>query len=140
MPVLPGNGNSNISNHYVFNDTDLTTGENYLYRIEQVDYDGQSNYSKIITVRAGSSNDQWTIYPNPMQNQITIHSQKLLQNLEGSIELIDNNGKIVFSENHLFLDENIFKINIGDIPSGVYSLLIRNGNGEVLLIKRMVCD
>lgn len=54
---IPGKGNSSSIHQYSFTDYDANTGVGY-YRIKQVDFDGQSSYSEIISV----SNHGWGVY------------------------------------------------------------------------------
>ena len=61
-----GNGNSNSPKNYSYVDDNITTGS-YLYRLKQIDNDGQFEYSKTIEVNFGAPNkfELSQNYPNP---------------------------------------------------------------------------
>ena len=50
---VTGNGNSTVSHSYEFDDYKIELGETYYYRLKQVDYDGQFEYSNIVSVSFG---------------------------------------------------------------------------------------
>ncbi len=59
---VPGAGNSVSRQHYQFNDMHPFKGLNY-YRLRQEDWDGRSDYSKVVGVRF--TFDMPDVYPNP---------------------------------------------------------------------------
>lgn len=61
--------NSSIMRNYDFTDPSPVAGRNY-YRIKQVDCDGKNSYSKTLTVNFAASG--FSVYPNPVLNQLTI--------------------------------------------------------------------
>jgi len=68
-----GNGNSNSPKDYSYEDKDLTAGK-HLYRLKQIDNDGQFAYSKIVEVLFTKSLD-YTLnqnYPNPFNPTTSI--------------------------------------------------------------------
>lgn len=135
---VDGKGNSNILHEYNFNDEIIEMGERYYYRLRQIDLDGRSEYSKIITLQTGQSDKYWTIFPNPVRDIITITSAQLTQEIEGLIQILDVNGSIVFEEVCLFQKEQEVKVSIGHLSSGVYSLLLSDNKGQFLTVKTMI--
>lgn len=77
---------------YSFDDNHPTLGSNF-YRLKQVDFDGQHEYSQVVVARANSSTEV-QIYPNPASNRIFIISDN---NEAAVVSLIDQNGQNVFS-------------------------------------------
>lgn len=55
---------ANTTNSYSIRDTAVTPGKTYLYRLRQVDYDGQVQYSSLVTATLAEHSDL-LIYPNP---------------------------------------------------------------------------
>jgi hypothetical protein len=68
---VKGMGWSSDISHYSFSDDELPnySGDIY-YRIKQVDFNGQYDYSKVLKAKSGTSSNpvttpQWRAYPNP---------------------------------------------------------------------------
>ncbi len=67
-----------------------------------------------------------SIYPNPIQNELTISGEN------GLIELVDLTGKILISKEHY----NYTILNVSDLNSGSYILKLTSENGT--LIQKLV--
>ena len=67
-----------------------------------------------------------SIYPNPIQNELTISGEN------GTIELFDVSDKLLISKKHL----NFSVLNVSDLNSGSYILKLTNENGS--LIQKLV--
>jgi len=67
-----GNGNSSSINQYTFNDKELKLSGIYLYRLKQIDFDGQFSYSneKEIDFISPQQFELFQNYPNPF-NPVT---------------------------------------------------------------------
>jgi hypothetical protein len=70
---VKGHGNSTDKKTYSFKDYEVQDKTNY-YRLRQVDFDGKSEFSKIVSVSSKSINSIWTIYPNPAKHILRINS------------------------------------------------------------------
>jgi hypothetical protein len=69
-----------------------------------------------------------TIYPNPTSDRVKIN---YIGRSDGAalIQIIDENGKEVWSKKSLcFIGENMEEFNSENLPSGVYSVIIQQGN------------
>lgn len=76
---IEGAGNSSSLLEYSTIDNKSNAGTTY-YRLKQTDFDGQFEYSKVKSVNTDEiENYQITIFPNPVNNQITIlgHSTEI---------------------------------------------------------------
>lgn len=62
------------------------------------------------------------IYPNPVQNDLTISAQHSMN----SIELIDASGKVI---QHFELSNNTFVMNVSELSAGTYQLLVKSDFG-----------
>ena len=68
---MQGHGNSNSPKEYSFTDKNLTGGTNFVYRLKQIDNDGQYEYSKEIEVEVVPKDiNLLQNYPNPF-NPVT---------------------------------------------------------------------
>ncbi len=72
-------------------------------------------------------NVQFSIYPNPVKNIITVQSQHMfLKNT--SILVFDINGKLVTSKT-IDVDNSNIPVNVSNLNSGTYFLTIQNNDG-----------
>jgi len=114
-----GNGNTNSLIEYRFSSVKRTNG--LLYRIKQVDFDGNYEVYGPVTFDCNLQNNITTLYPNPAKNEIFIDNA--LIDGAAKYEIFNSNGQIVkvgvISSNHHVL-------NISDLKSGKYVLKTQN--------------
>ncbi|GJM36511.1 MAG: hypothetical protein DHS20C18_55120 [Saprospiraceae bacterium] len=123
---LQGAGNANTINNYQFVDKNPKPGTNY-YRLKQVDFDGQFEYSRVVSV--DFKNETLNIMhlaPNPLNDFLEITmTQELAEGAQ--FYIFDLNGKMVYQDswpvNHLKQ-----KIYLNNLPSGIYQLKMITGN------------
>ena len=66
---VDGQGNSVQPVYYSFNDNEVETGQDYFYRLRQIDFNGQESLSEIAHVRLRSDqNSSVLVSPNPLTN------------------------------------------------------------------------
>ncbi|WP_425391371.1 T9SS type A sorting domain-containing protein [Ekhidna sp.] len=131
---VDGNGTVSTVSNYSFTHRTLKTGFNY-YRLKQVDYDGQFEYSEIKRISLGAFEDvSVNIYPNPTTNQTNI---TINDGMATSIELITLNGTILKSIRY---EEGInhHTFDVSKLNPGMY--LIRVQGPDVNTIKRLVVE
>ncbi len=117
---IDGNGNSTKINDYflVDNYSNKTNNEYTYYRLKQLDFDGEFQYSKIISVKNDVFNKEFIkVFPNPAKEFVTIKTGS--QN-ELEIELINFSGKIV---KQAIVNSNE-QISLSEFPSGIYYLKV----------------
>ncbi len=73
---IPGAGNSQVENNYQYTHEKPSPGANY-YRLKQVDFDGQFEYSHIVSLKMKTT-EGIQVYPNPFSGefQIDINSEQ----------------------------------------------------------------
>ncbi len=69
--VAIGSGNTNQVVSYEFPDKDVDS-ETWYYRLKQVDYDGQYEYSKTIVIAGTQEEQELKVFPNPAASQVTV--------------------------------------------------------------------
>ena len=115
---VAGNGTSLEERYFSFLHTEDTADFNY-YRLKQLDFDGQFEYSNIVTVQLEGKPAVFQIYPNPTDDFVTIESNKIgaivqITNVQGQVvqefELVES--KVQHSINHLA--EGVYFIKVGD--------------------------
>lgn len=107
-----GAGNSAYENYYTYTDKNPLGKINY-YRIQQIDFDGQSEYSETIACVYEKVNEL-SIYPNPAKDQISI-----TPGADTPVVIFNATGKQVLSISPVQKGIET-TLNISHLPSGVY--------------------
>ena len=119
---VQGHGTTQNRQEYTFLDKMPLTGSNY-YRLKQVDFDGQFEYSKIVNVEYQTNNHELRIFPNPVTDELNIIDG------EGLATIYNLLGQPV---KQFKINSRQFKINTSDLAEGQYILHIQNQNGNVM--------
>ncbi|MCO6494395.1 MAG: T9SS type A sorting domain-containing protein [Bacteroidetes bacterium] len=108
---------------YTFVDSKPSKGINY-YRLEQIDYNGDYEYSPIryVIFNSSISSQEISVYPNPANDRINISG------LEGDevIRIYDYTGKLVYQSEKQQIQDSIL---IAQFSSGVYYISIIKADG-----------
>ena len=119
-----GNGTTTELSTYSFTADIGKDKSGEYYRIKQVDLDGQWEYFPILTSPCRTSDFAYNVYPNPAIDEFTLEVQSE-QNKTINYVLFDSTGKIIFSDEHLIYSGiTQVQLNISDVPTGIYRLLI----------------
>lgn len=102
--------NSNQITNYNYTDKYPHSGVNY-YRLKQVDFDGKTTYSDIVSVNFRITSTQ--IFPNPVEDTFIIQSEK--ENI--SFILSDAKGTTILKGQIAGFQQNL---NIEHLPNGTY--------------------
>lgn len=129
---VAGAGTTQETQNYTYTDKAPALGTNY-YRIQQVDYDGASSYSPIVSA-------QWKggvaarLFPNPTATTVRVD---LMTGEETPVTLsvYDMLGRLVLQHTPLGTTD----LNVGHLPAGAY-LLQATHNGNVLLSERLMVE
>jgi hypothetical protein len=117
--TVKGNGTTSLPQLYNFMDENPGVGVHY-YRLKQVDFDTQFEYSKIksaeivgtVTIRS---------YPNPAQNLLNIEvTDTRLGEINGTIVLYNAAGAEMIRES--MVGSNRIQLDVSQLPSGSYLL------------------
>lgn len=130
---VKGAGNSNEILNYNYIDQHPFNGISY-YRLRQVDFDGKSSMSKIVSINRNTNNPIINnTYPNPVVDKLHI-------DLAGStstdlkVELIDATGRKILEKHYTNNAEpQSVLIETRQVATGLYSLRVTdmNGNGVI---------
>ena len=116
LDKVPGSGTTNSDQSYRYVDTDLPGGKHLYYRLRQVDLDGTSDLSPIVTIWTPTDGQQPSVFPNPAQQGNPIY----LSNYgSGTIELVTATG----ATRNLTV-ENGWISGVQSLERGVYFLRI----------------
>jgi len=96
----------------------LSNRETIYYRLKQVDFDGNFQYSDIVAVNLNNETDI-RIFPNPTNNILSITGTA-----KASIIIYDNQGRLIASK----IQAN--NIDVSELVSGLYFVTIENGGTQ----------
>ena len=125
-----GSGNSNSPKNYFFTDRNVSAGK-HLYRLKQIDNDGQFDYSKSIEVDLGAPSnfrlDQ--NYPNPF-NPSTKISYNLPEAVNVKLIVYNLLGQEIKILKNKFEDAGVYSIDFdaSELNSGLYLYKLEAGS------------
>lgn len=128
LDFINGNGSTTVSQSYSYIDRNPEEGTNY-YRLKQMDYDGEYEYSSVIAVEysKGNSDTSIDIFPNPAKDQLT------LVNGKGKATIYNVLGQPV---KQFIIDANQFTIQLADLlVDGQYYIQVLKEDGTTVTKK-----
>jgi hypothetical protein len=129
---VSGAGTTLEVQNYEFMDVNPANGMNY-YRLKQVDWNDDSEYSNITAVEFSSDlNAQF--FPNPVKNELTINATTQ----DVSIFIYSMTGQLVKQVNDISIDGQ-YNLNMSELMSGIYQVqIIEEKTGNLLTKQRVV--
>ena len=134
---VDGNGNSTELIEYEFLDRNPLGGANY-YRLRQVDFDGDFEFSPVIRVDVeAGANASVTLYPNPVGNQpfnLLLEGYQS-EGINGIYILHSTDGRIIERDK---IDSRNTELSLDGEPEGLYFLKVHIGSKyyNMKIIKR----
>ncbi len=119
---VKGNGTTQVSHDYQFTDAQLAAEGIYYYRLNQINNEGSSEYSPVVSVAMAGVKVK--VYPTVIHNRLNILSASNTL----PVTVIDMTGRILREFNH-----TPESIDVSDLGAGVY--LVRVGNEIVRVVK-----
>lgn len=131
---VDGFGNSRQAISYVFMDTKPFSGENY-YRLNQVDFDGSSEYSPTVMAKLESvkieKESSYTLFPNPAKSEIWIKADENNNEAKNTpVDIYTITGEKILSET---LQSQIQRLDLTAYQNGMY--LIKIGSKTFRILK-----
>lgn len=124
---VPGNGTTSVQHTYTFTDINAPAGISY-YRIKQFDFNGDFEYTYIISVERRTNILTAKIFPNPSNDLISIKSD---ENLNWEITSLALGTDLIRMDNTLEVD-------ISSLPAGIYLVKLFNSMNEFLSSQKFV--
>ena len=117
---VPGSGNSTTTLQYYFDDLKPFFGISY-YRLKQTDFDGAFSYSDIIPVNYKKAAGQYSIFPNPANDNAFLISDA---GLKSEIFIRNTEGKTIL---HFIFDKSqqIHTLQITELQQGLYIVEVK---------------
>ena len=131
IAFVAGAGTSAEKYAYQLKDKEIRAGQTYFYRLQQMDYDGTSQYSDIVQATLSGGKMTLTVFPNPAPTNSVVQLQFYLpQASEVVLTLFDAQGKLIRTERHdLEADLQTLQMPVNDLPANAY-FLKATANGE----------
>ncbi len=127
---VDGHNNTTIQQNYSYNDINVNNGVRYYYRLQQVDNDGQFEYTDVVSaiINNSASFEVMDFVPNPTSQAtnliITSGSEQ-----EITVELYNIIGEKVLSEQHgLSKGTNQIAFDLNMLASGTYTAVVTSNN------------
>ena len=120
-----GNGTTATQKQYLFSDNNPSQTTENCYRLKQVDFDGNHEYTDIKCVNFGATNTGVTVRPNPVYDRLQVN---LAADTKGSseIQIIDMLGKVVHTQ---VIDAGTQTVNLDvqNLVAGAYIVRVQTG-------------
>ena len=117
--------NSHTTQSYQYLHSTPAKGINY-YRLQQMDADGRSSFSKVVNVLFYGTHTKLVVYPNPVVNgKLNVHLQQAC-----TLNLFNSNGALVLSSK---LTAGSHQLNVNGLGKGIYSIQANNENLKIVI-------
>ena len=121
---------NNAYNEYSITDAQPLNGTSY-YRIEAVDKDGKTTYSKTEKIQLKINKEQLTIFPNPATNIVNIRFTDIRQ-----VYITDVTGRLLLSKQLGGVSNT--QLNISSIGKGIFFVRVTDSKGNAQTGKLVV--
>ena len=127
--LVQGAGDSKARIDYSYSDQETRglQATNLYYRLKQVDYDGEFEYSKTVIARNEDFTQQkLVVYPNPFEESVTLTLDAPNEE-DVIISVFSADGRIAYSETKLVVQgrNDLGFDRLEQLPPGVYNLTVR---------------
>ena len=132
---IAAEGNTITGSNYSYTDYNAAglstkTGKLF-YRLQNIDKDGSSSYSNIVSVTPGSRNALFAVFPNPVKGMVHIQGDHIKE-----IVITDNAGKIVTRQE--VINSNLVNINVMAFAPGIYLVAVTDTQGNKQIKKLVI--
>ena len=134
---VQGKINTNSETAYTFSDNFVQPNTVYYYRLRQVNEDGKETFSAIKKGRIAVTTITASVSPVPANDYINLYIGGTTK--PADIQLINLQGQLVKSWNHVSTLSGFYGLHVSDLPSGIYMLNIVLSEAKLvkkILIKR----
>ncbi len=129
LDFIEGKGTTLDPQLYYYDDKDLRKGQLYYYRLRQIDYSGQFEYSKVITAKTESSQVYGASFsPNPVHNQLARLNYTSPTQGQLFLQVFDVTGKTLSEQTYQVLEgSNQLDIDFSAMGTGMFFVKIEHG-------------
>ncbi|MFK7947919.1 MAG: family 16 glycosylhydrolase [Saprospiraceae bacterium] len=129
--TIEGQGTTFDVTNYDF--IDKNSEINTYYRLRQVDFDRQFEYSNIVNInRKQITNNDIRFYPNPIQDDLSINYESIT-NEPVQITILDMIGRVLIVQNKdLTQGDNQLNIDCTNLPQGNYFIQLQSNSTSII--------
>lgn len=135
IDFVAGQGNANATQHYSYIDTDVTAGQVYYYRLQQVDQNNQKTTSNTIALRMSGTSVYLNAMPNPAKGAVNIRLENIREN--AVLQVTTMEGKVLKTINLAAAKVQSYNLSVESLSTGFYILRVESGQ-DVLTQKLSV--
>ncbi len=119
-------GEKTTESRYVFDDTEVRPGLRYYYRLNQLDLDGRSTLSDIVSAEIRGEG-RWKVFPNPVSGEfLNLRYEGVLPGLPaGQIRVFNAQGILIGSYPASGAE---FRLETRNLPAGMYFIELPGQN------------
>jgi hypothetical protein len=102
------------------------------YRLNQVDMDGESMYTDIISISRGALDNNWVsnLFPNPTADVFSFQYQGFNFEEAVSISVVNTIGQVIIHEEHNVKNKTGITVNTSELAVGTYVVVITQGDQQ----------
>jgi len=136
---IDGGGNTNSTMNYNYSDV-ASDNNNVYYRLKQTDYNGQFVYYDPVVIKCDDVDQFINLYPNPASGQ-TICSLYSEAQETVNVEITSYLGSVIYKNNfNTVAGFNLLTLDISGYQTGVYTVIVRSSDGNILGYKQLVIN
>ena len=133
LTTLQAAGNSSSTLYYTYTHLQSNSNTNY-YRIIEQDIDGRKTYSPVLKNDCGGK-EIFFVYPNPAHSNLWVSLQTEKSGMV-TLQMFDSKGALVKQQTeNIQSGNNLLGMQLNNLASGIYSLMVRYGDGKVKMVK-----
>lgn len=132
---IEGRGTISEASDYSFMDKSPVRGTNF-YRLKQVDFNGNSSFSDIISVDF-RQNGSIFIAPNPASDFAVVTVPESLLDQDATIQVVNLAGQVVY-EKAFRIEDSTIKMELNEVAAGLYMVNLRTSQES--FVKTLILD
>jgi hypothetical protein len=125
---LPGAGNDPDGESYQFEDRNVQ-GDLLYYRLKQVDFNGDFEYSDVVTVQFSATTPEIVLFPQPANQELHLRFQHSGESVP-QYQILDFQGRTLLEDELLVQHNADYRISLDGLADGLYFLTIRTNAGS----------
>jgi hypothetical protein len=138
---VSGNGTTTENIRYAFDDKNALENITYYYRLHQIDFDGASEYTPIVSAKINASKAGEIVWSRFIPNPASAEANLVMNvNAEGKafIEIYNSFGQKVFETTYnIYRGLNNLPIDLSNLPAGNYIAEVQlNGDRKAVRLVR----
>ena len=129
--LVAGKGNSLVASTYYYTDAGASarTADVLYYRLRQVDYDGESSFSPVQTVRFRHAGASVALYPNPATSAATLDLSQLPAG-DYTVQVFETTGRLVQRATY---QAGKHVLSLESLPTGTYFVKVQGTSLNTVL-------